>query len=105
MQQPTEVLVVGAGPVGLVTAYELTRRGVRVRLVDAAPGPAETSRAIAVHPRTLETYDQIGVLDEMLARSRRITAFTGRSRADQLAIAGRLTVGSSLKGAMVSSVI
>lgn len=70
------MLVVGAGPVGLTAAYELTRRGVRVRLVDGAAGPATTSRAIATHPRTMETYDQIGVLDEMLARSRRITAFT-----------------------------
>ncbi|MDO0926691.1 FAD-dependent oxidoreductase [Streptomyces sp. TG1A-8] len=76
MREPIEVLVVGAGPVGLTAAYELTRRGVRVRLVDAAAGPAATSRAIATHPRTMETYDQIGVLDAMLARSRRITAFT-----------------------------
>ena len=76
MQEPIEVLVVGAGPVGLTAAYELTRRGVRVRLVDGATGPATTSRAIATHPRTLETYDQIGLLDEMLARARRITAFT-----------------------------
>ncbi|WP_251094258.1 FAD-dependent oxidoreductase [Streptomyces sp. Caat 7-52] len=76
VREPIEVLVVGAGPVGLTTAYELTRRGVRVRLVDAAAGPAATSRAIATHPRTLETYDQIGLLDAVLARARRITAFT-----------------------------
>lgn len=76
MRAPLDVLVVGAGPVGLTAACELARRGVRVRLVDAAAGPAETSRAIATHPRTLETYDQLGLLDEMLARSRRITAFT-----------------------------
>ncbi len=76
MPEPIEVLVVGAGPVGLTAAHELTRRGVRVRIVDGAAGPAVTSRAIATHPRTLETYDQIGLLDEMLARSRKITAFT-----------------------------
>jgi NADPH-dependent dioxygenase len=76
VREPVEVLVVGAGPVGLTAAYELTRRGVRVRLVDAAAGPAATSRAIATHPRTLETYDQIGLLDAVLARARRITAFT-----------------------------
>ncbi|SEB30939.1 2-polyprenyl-6-methoxyphenol hydroxylase [Streptomyces misionensis] len=76
MPEPIEVLVVGAGPVGLTAAHELTRRGVRVRLVDAATAPAVTSRAIAVHPRTLETYDQMGVLGGMLAASRRITAFT-----------------------------
>jgi 6-methylpretetramide 4-monooxygenase / 4-hydroxy-6-methylpretetramide 12a-monooxygenase len=74
--EPIEVLVVGAGPVGLTAAHELTRRGVAVRIVDAAAGPAVTSRAIATHPRTLETYDAIGLLDEMLARARKITAFT-----------------------------
>ncbi|MYW65843.1 oxygenase [Streptomyces sp. SID8379] len=76
MQEAVDVLVAGAGPVGLTAALELARRGVRVRVVDAAAGPAVTSRAIAVHPRTLETYDQIGVLDEMLRRMQRITAFT-----------------------------
>ncbi len=76
MRASLDVLVVGAGPVGLTAACELARRGIRVRLVDAAPGPAETSRAIATHPRTLETYDQMGLLQPMLERSRRITAFT-----------------------------
>ncbi|MFF5315482.1 FAD-dependent oxidoreductase [Streptomyces massasporeus] len=69
-------IVVGAGPVGLTAAHELARRGVRVRLVDAAPGPAPTSRAVAVHPRTLETFAQMGVVDDLLARGRRNRAFT-----------------------------
>ncbi|MEG8279684.1 FAD-dependent oxidoreductase [Streptomyces sp. AHA2] len=69
-------VVVGAGPVGLTAAHELARRGVRVRLVDAAPGPAPTSRAVAVHPRTLETFAQMGVVDGLLARGRRNRAFT-----------------------------
>jgi 6-methylpretetramide 4-monooxygenase / 4-hydroxy-6-methylpretetramide 12a-monooxygenase len=80
-----QVLVVGAGPVGLTTAYELTRRGVRVRLVDAQDGPAVTSRAIAVHPRTMETYDQMGLYEAMDARGLRITAFTIFSRGSRLA--------------------
>ncbi|MHB9757735.1 FAD-dependent oxidoreductase [Streptomyces sp. BYX5S] len=71
-----QVLIAGAGPVGLTAAHELARRGLRVRLVDAAPGPARTSRAVATHPRTLETYDQMGVVDAMLARGRRNRAFT-----------------------------
>ncbi|MFD3518547.1 FAD-dependent oxidoreductase [Streptomyces sp. NPDC058657] len=70
------VLVVGAGPVGLTAAYELARRGVPVRLVDAAPGPARTSRAVAVHPRTLETFDQMGVVEGVLASGRHNKAFT-----------------------------
>jgi NADPH-dependent dioxygenase len=70
------VLVVGAGPVGLTAAHELARHGVRVRLVDAAPGPATTSRALATHARTLETYDQMGVLDDMLPCGQRVEHFT-----------------------------
>lgn len=76
MKKPFTVLVAGAGPVGLTLAYELTRRGVPVRLVDAAPGPAVTSRAIATHPRTLETYDQMGLAEAVLARGQRVEGFT-----------------------------
>ncbi|WP_205826336.1 FAD-dependent oxidoreductase [Microbispora catharanthi] len=72
----TEVLVVGAGPAGLTLAHELARRGVRVRVVDAKQGPAETSRAIATHPRTLEIYEQMGVAGRMVGRGERVQAFT-----------------------------
>ncbi|MFB6714041.1 FAD-dependent oxidoreductase [Streptomyces sp. NPDC056358] len=71
-----DAIVAGAGPVGLTAAHELARRGMRVRLVDAADGPARTSRAVATHPRTLETYDQMGIVDDMLVRGRRNRAFT-----------------------------
>ncbi|MFJ8546471.1 FAD-dependent oxidoreductase [Streptomyces sp. NPDC093586] len=71
-----QAVVVGAGPVGLTAAHELARRGVRVRLVDAADGPAPTSRAVAVHPRTLETFAQMGIVDELLPRGRKNRAFT-----------------------------
>ncbi|WP_369780489.1 FAD-dependent oxidoreductase [Streptomyces sp. R33] len=78
------VLVVGAGPVGLTAAHELARRGLRVRVVDGAPGPAPTSRAVAVHPRTLETFDQMGLVDGLLARGRRNRAFTMFARGRRL---------------------
>ncbi|MDW6062598.1 FAD-dependent monooxygenase [Streptomyces sp. FXJ1.4098] len=72
----TQALVVGAGPVGLTMAHELARHGVRVRLVDGAAGPATTSRALATHARTLETYDQMGVADELISRGQRVEHFT-----------------------------
>jgi NADPH-dependent dioxygenase len=73
---PLEVLVVGAGPTGLTAAHELLRRGVAVRLVDAASGPAITSRALATHARTLEIYDQMGVLPQLLPQGRPVQRFT-----------------------------
>ncbi|TCO62039.1 FAD-dependent monooxygenase [Actinocrispum wychmicini] len=80
-----DVLVVGAGPVGLAMSCLLARRGIRVRLVDAATGPATTSRAIAVHPRTLELCDQLGVLPDMLTRGQVINAFTLHANGRRLA--------------------
>ena len=80
----TDVLVVGAGPVGLTLAHELLRRDVRVRLIDAAPGPSPTSRALATHARTLETYDQMGVIDEILGRGRRVQHFSMYQRGHRL---------------------
>ena len=74
------VLIAGAGPVGLTTAHELARRGVPVRLVDAAPGPATSSRALAVHARTMEVLEQMGALDRLLPLGRRVTHFTMHRR-------------------------
>ena len=64
---PVDVLVCGAGPTGLVLAYKLHQLGVRVRVIDAAPGPGTTSRALVVHARTLELYRQMGLADGLLA--------------------------------------
>jgi 2-polyprenyl-6-methoxyphenol hydroxylase-like FAD-dependent oxidoreductase len=58
---PRQVLVVGAGPTGLVLALWLNRLGIDLRIVDKAPGPGTTSRAMIVHARTLEFYDQLGI--------------------------------------------
>ncbi|MFD7828503.1 FAD-dependent oxidoreductase [Kitasatospora sp. NPDC059803] len=74
------VLIAGAGPVGLTAAHELARRGVRVRLIDAADGPATSSRALAVHARTMEVLDQMGALDRLLPLGRRVTHFTMHRR-------------------------
>ncbi len=55
------VLVVGAGPSGLVLALWLRRMGVRVRIIDKVDRPGTTSRAVAVQARTLELYRQVGL--------------------------------------------
>jgi len=63
----TYVLVVGAGPTGLTLACELLRRGVRCRIIDKASGPATTSRALGLQPRTLELFDTMGIVDQVLS--------------------------------------
>src|ERR687883_113479 len=61
------VLIVGAGPTGLVLALWLTRLGTRVRIVDRTAEPGTTSRALAVQARTLEFYRQVGIADAVVA--------------------------------------
>ncbi len=56
-----DVLVVGAGPVGLMTAVELRRRGVDVVIVESRSAPAPWAKAVGVQPRTLEIFDAIGI--------------------------------------------
>ncbi len=70
----TDVLIIGAGPTGLVLALWLTRLGVRVRIVDKTAEPGTTSRALAVQTRTLEFYSQIGLADAVVERGRRVIA-------------------------------
>ncbi|CAM3181403.1 hypothetical protein DESA109040_01455 [Deinococcus saxicola] len=67
-----DVLIAGAGPVGLLAAWQLARRGVSVRLVDLASGPATTSRALATHARSLEIYDQLGILGDIAPHGTRV---------------------------------
>ena len=62
------VLVVGAGPTGLVTALSLARRGVPVRIIDRKDGPARESRAMGLHARSLEYYRQFGFADAIVDR-------------------------------------
>ena len=50
----TDVLVVGAGPTGLMVACQLVRRGVRVTIIDRHKGPSVETRALGVQARTLE---------------------------------------------------
>ncbi|GAB3812764.1 FAD-dependent oxidoreductase [Micromonospora zhanjiangensis] len=63
-------VIVGAGPTGLTLACELARRGVPFRLIEAAPGPQPGSRGKGVQPRTLEVFDDLGIVDRVLAHGR-----------------------------------
>jgi len=62
----TDVLVVGAGPTGLMLANQLARRGVRAQIIDRHAGPARETRALGVQARTLEIYAHLGIVDRAL---------------------------------------
>ena len=65
--KPTETLIAGAGPTGLVLALWLTKLGVKVRIIDRTSEPGTTSRALAVQARTLEFYHQVGIDDVVIS--------------------------------------
>jgi 2-polyprenyl-6-methoxyphenol hydroxylase-like FAD-dependent oxidoreductase len=70
----TDVLIVGAGPTGLVLALWLARMGVRTRIIDKTAEPGTTSRALAVQARTLELYRQLGLSDAVISDGRKMVA-------------------------------
>ena len=81
----TQVLVVGAGPTGLVLALWLARLGARVRIIDKATEPGTTSRAVVVQARTLELYCHVGIDQAVVESGRKAAAVNlwveGRRRA------------------------
>ena len=93
----TDVLVVGAGPTGLMAANQLLRFGVDFLIIDSKDGPTRESRAIGVTPRSLEIYQQLGLSDEVLADAANISSvnvFHGGSRKARVDI-GEVGVGLS----------
>ncbi len=67
MATDVTVLVVGAGPTGLLLAAELYRRGIDCRVIDANPAPLHWDRATVVHPRSLEVFESLGIIEPLLA--------------------------------------
>jgi 2-polyprenyl-6-methoxyphenol hydroxylase-like FAD-dependent oxidoreductase len=69
----TDVLIVGAGPTGLMLANQLGRRGVRARIIDRHAGPSRETRALGVQARTLEIYSHLGIAERALELGKRAT--------------------------------
>jgi 2-polyprenyl-6-methoxyphenol hydroxylase-like FAD-dependent oxidoreductase len=63
----TDVLIVGAGPTGLSLAVQLIRYGIDFLLIDKKEGPTDLSKAIVVHARTMEIFDQVGLAQKAIA--------------------------------------
>lgn len=66
----TDILIVGAGPTGLVLANELARRGVDHRIIERSARPFDGSRGKGVQPRSLEIFETIGIADALIANGR-----------------------------------
>src|ERR1700738_292800 len=70
----TDVLIVGAGPVGLFLANECARRGLRWRLVESRASQSIHSKALAIFPRTLEIFDMAGLAGPFMEVANRVTS-------------------------------
>ncbi|QEL16674.1 FAD-dependent monooxygenase [Limnoglobus roseus] len=73
----TDVLIVGAGPTGLTLAIDLARRSIHCRIIDKSPLFFPGSRAKGVMPRTLEVFDDLGIVDAMVAAGGPFPPFRG----------------------------
>lgn len=82
----TDVLIIGAGPVGLTLATQLAAEGVRFLLLDRAAEGANTSRAAVVHARTLEALEEIDVTRRLRAEGHVVPRFIVRDRDRVLAV-------------------
>jgi 2-polyprenyl-6-methoxyphenol hydroxylase-like FAD-dependent oxidoreductase len=81
----TDVLIVGAGPVGLFLANECARRGLRWRIVEARSAQSDHSKALAIFPRTLEIFDMAGLVQPFLDAANRVTWVAVANHERQLA--------------------
>jgi 2-polyprenyl-6-methoxyphenol hydroxylase-like FAD-dependent oxidoreductase len=87
----TDVLVVGAGPVGLFLANECARRSIRCRIVEQNPGQSEHSKALGIMARTLEIFDMAGIVPSFLEVANRVSSavmLTHNRRLAQITFAG-----------------
>src|ERR1700730_5444171 len=92
----SEVLIVGAGPTGLVLALWLTALGVRVRILDPTSEPGPTPRALAVQARTLELYRQQDLATAVVMRGHKVPAVNLWVRGEHAARVGFESIGERL---------
>jgi 2-polyprenyl-6-methoxyphenol hydroxylase-like FAD-dependent oxidoreductase len=76
----TEVLIAGAGPVGLALAAELKRLGVSAMIIDRQAAGANTSRACVIHARTLEVLEPLGATPDLIGQGVKVPTFRARDR-------------------------
>ncbi|MFA6086146.1 FAD-dependent monooxygenase [Mucilaginibacter sp.] len=85
LPQHTTVLIVGAGPSGLMMAAQLLRNGVQPVIIDTRLGPTNQSKALAVQARSLEIYRQLGVIDKVISGGKQAGGVTLNEDGKQVA--------------------
>src|SRR5216684_7916555 len=88
-EQETDVLIVGAGPVGLLTGLLLARAGVRVQIIDREERVAARSYACALHPASLGILHSFGLAEPLIHGGRRIPTmafYEGTSRCAEVTL-------------------
>jgi 2-polyprenyl-6-methoxyphenol hydroxylase-like FAD-dependent oxidoreductase len=90
------VLIIGAGPTGLVLALWLTKLGVKVRIIDKTAEPGTTSRALAVQARTLELYRQLDLADFVVEHGHKVPALNLWVKGEPVARLPFETIGEDL---------
>ncbi|MDR8363379.1 FAD-dependent oxidoreductase [Pseudomonas sp. JL3] len=92
----SDVLIIGAGPTGLVLALWLSKLGIRVRIIDKTSEPGTTSRALAVQARTLELYSQLDLSDAVVQNGHKVAAANFWVKGEPVARLPLSTIGEGL---------
>ena len=92
----SDVLIIGAGPTGLVLALWLAKLGVSVHVVDKTSTPGTTSRALAVQARTLELYRQLDLTDAVVTHGHKVPAVNMWVKGEKKAQVQFRSIGSDL---------
>lgn len=91
--QHTKILIVGAGPSGLMMAAQLLRHGVIPVIIDIKQGPTNQSKALAVQARSLEIYRQMGIVDKALRDGKQANGMVLNQDGQQMASISLVDVG------------
>lgn len=83
-QNNIDVLIVGAGPVGLFCANELTRHGLTCRIIDKKNSISDKSKALGIHIRTLDVLEDCGLIDEVLKQGQKVIGAIFKSKGNTL---------------------
>ncbi|MGN6395784.1 MAG: FAD-dependent monooxygenase [Mucilaginibacter sp.] len=95
-QNHTQVLIVGAGPSGLMMAAQLLRNGVQPLIIDIKQGPTDESKALAVQARSLEIYRQLGVVNHAVENGKPAEGVIFNDNGKQAASLAMQNVGEGL---------